>query len=111
MFVEPVEPRYGYRIIDEPIEISDDSSAYRLGSPSDELVLAFLSGIPSELPKKIAARIYKTRNALVHHKSNTARLKERGIYHPFKDEAELSNEIPLMRFVAEAIIIKTATEI
>ena len=64
-----------------------------------------------KLPKKIAARIYKTRNALVHHKSNTARLKERGIYHPFKDEAELSNEIPLMRFVAEAIIIKTATEI
>ena len=196
VFVEPVEPRYGYRIIDEPIEISDDSSAYRLGSPSDELVLAFLSGIPSDsvrnyrrilssrminvrtlrndageihlldlikkvtkislslkislsegvsaetmlnratsflfsvayntdtavkiihsvntsdkLPKKIAARIYKTRNALVHHKSNTARLKERGIYHPFKDEAELSNEIPLMRFVAEAIIIKTATEI
>lgn len=48
VFVEPVEPRYGYRIIDEPIEISDDSSAYRLGSPSDELVLAFLSGIPSD---------------------------------------------------------------
>lgn len=174
VFVEPVEPRYGYRIIDEPIEISDDSSAYRLGSPSDELVLAFLSGIPSDsvrnyrrilssrminvrtlrndageihlldLIKKVTkislslkislsegvsaetmlnratsflfsvaynTDIYKTRNALVHHKSNTARLKERGIYHPFKDEAELSNEIPLMRFVAEAIIIKTATEI
>lgn len=64
-----------------------------------------------KLPKKIAARIYKTRNALVHHKSNAALLKERGIYHPFKDEPELSNEIPLMRLVAEAVIIKTATEI
>ena len=64
-----------------------------------------------KLPKKIAARIYKTRNSLVHHKSNTARVKERGIYHPFKDEEELSKELPLMRFIAEAIIIKSAVEI
>ena len=48
VLVEPIEPRYGYRIIDEPIEVRDNSSAYRLGSPSDELVLAFLSGIPSD---------------------------------------------------------------
>lgn len=64
-----------------------------------------------KLPKKIAARIYKTRNSLVHHKSNTTRVKERGIYHPFKDEDELSKEIPLMRFISEAIIIKSAIEI
>lgn len=64
-----------------------------------------------KLPKKIAARIYKTRNALVHHKSNTTRIKERGIYHPFNDENELSQEMPLMRLIAEAIIIQSAEEI
>ena len=64
-----------------------------------------------KLPKKIAARIYKTRNALVHHKSNTARVKERGIYHPFNDEHELSQEMPLMRLIAEEIIIQSAKEI
>ena len=64
-----------------------------------------------KLPKKIAARIYKTRNSLVHSKSNTARVKERGIYHPFTDENELTNEIPLMRIIAESIIIKSAEQI
>ena len=85
MLVEPAEPRYGYRIIDNSIEVCNSGSVYRL--------------------------IYKAGNALVHHKSNAALLKEREIYHPFKDESELSNEIPLMRLVAEAVIIKTATEI
>lgn len=61
-----------------------------------------------KLPKKIAARIYKTRNALVHNKSNEARLSERGIYKPFKDNEELSKEIPLMRFLAESIIVNSA---
>lgn len=64
-----------------------------------------------KLPKKIAARIYKTRNALVHHKSNNTRIKERGIYHPFKDDKELAQEMPLMRLIAEAIMIKSAEEI
>ena len=64
-----------------------------------------------KLPKKIAARIYKTRNALVHHKSNNARVKERGVYHPFNDEDELAQEMPLMRLIAEAIIIRSAEEI
>ena len=63
------------------------------------------------LPKKIAARIYKTRNSLVHSKSNNTRIKERGIYHPFSDEKELTNETPLMRIIAETIIIKTAEQI
>lgn len=64
-----------------------------------------------KLPKKIAARIYKTRNALVHHKSNNTRIKERGIYHPFRDDKELSKEMPLMRLIAEAIVIAAAEEI
>lgn len=61
-----------------------------------------------KLPKKLAARIYKTRNALVHNKSNDNRLSERGIYKPFKDNDELSKEIPLMRFLSETIIINSA---
>lgn len=64
-----------------------------------------------KLPKKIAARIYKTRNSLVHSKSNNTRVKDRGIYHPFSDEKELAKEIPLMKLIAEAIIIKSAEEI
>ena len=64
-----------------------------------------------KLPKKIAARIYKTRNSLVHSKSNNTRVKERGIYHPFTDDNELTNEIPLMRIIAENIIIKSAEQI
>jgi len=58
---------------------------------------------------KIANRIYKTRNALVHSKSNDYIAKERGIYKPFKNNKELSKEIPLMRYISEAIIIKSAT--
>ncbi len=64
-----------------------------------------------KLSKKIAARIYKTRNSLVHSKSNSARIKERGIYRPFTDDKELSREIPLMKLIAEEIIIKSAEEI
>jgi hypothetical protein len=63
-----------------------------------------------KLFKKIAARIYKTRNSLVHSKSNATRVKERGIYHPFADEKELEKEIPLMKTIAEIIIIKSACE-
>lgn len=64
-----------------------------------------------KLPKKVAARIYKTRNSLVHNKSNNTRLKDRGIYHPFSNEKELTNEIPLMRTIAEWIIINSARPI
>lgn len=64
-----------------------------------------------KLYKKIAARIYKTRNSLVHYKSNEIRINERGIYQPFKNNQELLKEIPLMRCIAELIIIKTAKDI
>ena len=64
-----------------------------------------------KLPKRIAARIYKTRNSLVHSKSNDSRVKERGIYHPFANEKELTKEIPLMKLIAEIIIIRSAKEI
>ena len=42
--------------------------------------------------------------------SQITRLKERGIYHPFTDDNEISNEIPLMHIIAENIIIKSAEQ-
>lgn len=59
--------------------------------------------------KKLAARIYKTRNALVHSKSNESRLSERGVYNPFANSQELSMEISLMRYISEVIIINSAS--
>jgi hypothetical protein len=58
--------------------------------------------------KKIFAsltkRIYKVRNALVHAKDGV-----RPKYAPFFHDSELSKEVPLIRFVAEQIVIATAT--
>lgn len=59
--------------------------------------------------KKLASRIYKTRNALVHSKSNEGRITERGVYSPFKNGSELMKEIPLMRYISEEIIINKST--
>lgn len=52
----------------------------------------------------IAKRIYVTRNSLVHSKSNS----NNGRYKPYKDEKSLSKEIPLLRAIAEQIIIKSS---
>lgn len=55
-------------------------------------------------------RIYKTRLSLVHSKADDkGELKE--VYKPFEHEEELRKEIPLMKAIAEQIIIKTAEEI
>lgn len=62
-----------------------------------------------KLYKKLAARIYKTRNALVHSKSNESRSNDRGVYNPFNNSQELLLEIPLMRYISEAIIINSAS--
>lgn len=59
--------------------------------------------------KNLAKRIYKTRNALVHYKSDEKSLKELKTYKPFKDKEELFNEIPLIRIIAEKIIINNST--
>lgn len=56
-----------------------------------------------KLYRKIAARIYKTRNSIIHSKSG-----EKAVYSPFKDDEALEKEIPLLRYVAEEIIIKTS---
>ena len=57
----------------------------------------------SKLYKKTAARIYKTRNSIIHSKSG-----EKSVYSPFKDDDALEKEIPLLRYIAEEIIIKTS---
>lgn len=52
----------------------------------------------------IAKRIYETRNSLVHSKSG--RKKDR--YSPYKDEKQLQLEIPLVKAIAELIIINSS---
>ena len=53
--------------------------------------------------KNLASRIYETRNSIVHSKEGN---KPR--YVPFKHDKELIKEMPLLRFVAEDIIINTS---
>lgn len=54
---------------------------------------------------KLAKRIYYTRNALIHSKSG----KNRERYRPYKDEKILRFEIPLVKVIAELIIINSST--
>lgn len=53
---------------------------------------------------QIARRIYYTRNSLIHSKSGINRER----YKPYKDEKELQKEIPLVRVIAEMIIINSS---
>ncbi|AKB22498.1 hypothetical protein MSWH1_2227 [Methanosarcina sp. WH1] len=59
---------------------------------------------PKEIIVKIAERIYKVRNSVVHSKKGN-----KFICMPFKHDRQLKMEIPLIRFIAEEIIIKTST--
>ncbi|MEC0329160.1 hypothetical protein NYE69_17910 [Paenibacillus sp. FSL R5-0527] len=56
-----------------------------------------------EVVKKIASRIYATRNSIVHSKDN-----EKLKYTPFKHDKFLIKEIPLLRFIAEEIILSNS---
>lgn len=53
--------------------------------------------------KALAGRIYRTRNAVVHRKDS-----DRGRFRPFRDDQVLAKEIPLIRFVAEQVIINSS---
>lgn len=68
-----------------------------------------LNSSNKDVYKTMSKRIYNTRNALVHNKSNM--VKERCIYEPFKDSVALSKEIPLLKVIAEEIIMESAEEI
>ncbi|WP_456452068.1 hypothetical protein [Thermococcus sp.] len=63
----------------------------------------------------IAQRIYDTRNAIVHskdmYKSSKGDIKKLPKYIPFKHDKDLQKEIPLIRFIAEQIIIKSSSQI
>ncbi len=52
----------------------------------------------------LAKRIYATRNALVHSKDG-----DKSKYTPFKDDRILVREVPLMRFIAEMVVIAEST--
>jgi len=62
------------------------------------------SNEPSNVLKQLTRRIYKTRNALVHRKSGS-----RGRFTPFADDHLLGRELPLMRFIAEQIVINSGS--
>lgn len=63
-----------------------------------------LDGSESDAIGALGRRIYKTRNSVVH-----AKLGERARYFPRRDDAVLAREIPLMRAVAEEVMVSTAT--
>ena len=56
--------------------------------------------------KALAKRIYSTRNALVHSKDG-----EKAKYTPFADDHELAKELPLLRFIAERVILSNSNMI
>lgn len=51
----------------------------------------------------LASRMYKCRNAIVHSKNN-----EKSRFVPFRHEKHLAKEIPLIRFVAEEVIMNSS---
>lgn len=77
---------------------------------SDEVAFSKGCSIPFDDPdpkniyKALASRIYLTRNSLVHSKDG-----DKSRYTPFNDDSALSMEIPLLRFIAESIIIENST--
>ena len=54
--------------------------------------------------RNLAARIYQTRNSIVHSKES-----DKAKYTPFRDDKILVKEVPLLRFIAERIIFETST--
>ncbi|MEU3142222.1 hypothetical protein ABZ645_22875 [Nocardiopsis alba] len=67
----------------------------------DAGVVDLLGNDRSEICKRLAVRVYSTRNALVHAKDGS-----RPRFIPFRHDRDLSKEIPLMRLIAEQVMIK-----
>ncbi len=88
------------RIYDEKLinYYKDNSVPFSQGSSVD-----FSISDDEKVFKQIADRIYKTRNSIVHSKEGG-----KPKYMPFRDDRKLLLEIPLLRFIAEEIIINTA---
>lgn len=64
-----------------------------------------------EIISNLKNRIYDTRNSLVHGKSYEFKSKDGHVYNPYKHEEALKKEIPLMKAIAEQVIIKTGKDI
>jgi hypothetical protein len=62
------------------------------------------NGDSGKIFRQIAARIYKTRNAIVHSKES-----EKSRYIPFEHDKLIVKEVPLLRFIAELVIIESST--
>ncbi|WP_128423182.1 hypothetical protein [Frankia sp. EI5c] len=73
---------------------------------SDGDVVPFDGTEESRVVTLLARRIYKTRNAIVHSKNN-----ELPRYRPFYHAKSLHKEIPLLRSIAEAILVGSAQPI
>ncbi len=104
-YVEIDELRNGLEVIDKKLIpfYRDNIVAFSNGKTVD------LHG--QDIPivfKNLAHRIYQTRNSLVHAKSNEYQLKEKGMYNPSRDRRHLENEVPLIRVIAETLIIKSS---
>ena len=63
-------------------------------------------GDEPDVYRAMARRIHKTRNAIVHSKETA-----RGKYVPFEHDRVLAKEVPLLRFIAELIIIGSSSQI
>jgi len=55
----------------------------------------------------LSKRIYNTRNAIVHSKESS----DKKMYVPFRDDKDLIKEIPIIRFLAEEIIIASSPDV
>jgi hypothetical protein len=64
----------------------------------------FQDGDTERVLRAISQRVYKTRNAIVHSKEG-----EKSRYIPFRHDRTLLKEVPLIRFIAEQIIIETSS--
>ncbi|MFF0495681.1 hypothetical protein ACFYU5_04680 [Nocardia aobensis] len=94
-------------------ELRDDIHAFEKGLASyyAESKVKFCEGATVDLTASdsqavymaLAQRIYKTRNALVHSKDGS-----KAKFVPFSHERQLIREIPLIRFIAEQIIVATS---
>lgn len=78
---------------------------------SGGLEINLKSSDKGEIISNLKNRIYVTRNSLVHGKSYEFKNNDRHVYNPFKDEEALKKEIPLMKAIAEQVIIKTGKDI
>lgn len=76
------------------VEFADESKLINFDDAEDKIYLA------------IRDRVYSVRNAIVHSKDG-----EKLRYEPFKHDKQLAKEIPLMRSIAEEIIINSAKSI